>query len=128
MNAARRTLERVEAALAKDPTNGAALSAGASSLIALGDVERGKDWVERALLLDPDNLLVRYNAACALTFREADLDGALDLLEPYFAGLDSPGNVHHAEIDPDMNALRAKPRFKSMIAAARERLGMEARA
>ena len=70
----------------------------------------------------------RYNAACALTFREADLDGALDLLEPYFAGLDSPGNVHHAEIDPDMNALRAKPRFKSMIAAARERLGMEARA
>ena len=128
MNAARRTLERVEAALTKDPTNGAALSAGASSLIALGDVERGKDWVERALLLDPDNLLVRYNAACALTFREADLDGALDLLEPYFAGLDSPGNVHHAEIDPDMNALRAKPRFKSMIAAARERLGMEARA
>ena len=128
VNAARRTLERVEGALAKDPTNGAALSAGASSLIALGDIERGKDWVERALLLDPDNLLVRYNAACALTFRKADLNGALDLLEPYFAGLDSPGNVHHAEIDPDMNELREVPRFKAMLAAARERLGMEAKA
>ena len=124
INSARRTLERVEGALAKDPTNGAALSAGASSLIMLGDIERGKDWVERALLLDPDNLLVRYNAACSLTFRRADLDGALDLLEPYFAGLDSPGNVHHAEIDPDMNCLRDHPRFQSMIAGARERLGM----
>jgi adenylate cyclase len=121
---ARQTLERAEAALAKDPTNGAALSAGASSLIMLGDVDRGRDWVERALLLDPDNLLVRYNAACALTFRNSDLDGALDLLEHYFSCSDSPGNIHHAEIDPDMNSIRDHPRFKSMIAAAKVRLGM----
>jgi adenylate cyclase len=125
MNAARRTLDRAEAALSKDPTNGAALSAGASSLIMLGDVERGKDWVERALLLDPDNLLVRYNAACALTFRRADLEGALDLLEIYFERLESPGNIHHSEIDPDMNAVRDHPRFKAMMSGARKRLGME---
>ena len=124
MNAARRTLERAEAALSKDPTNGAALSAGASSLIMLGDVERGRDWVERALLLDPDNLLVRYNAACALTFRRADLEGALDLLEIYFERLESPGNIHHSEIDPDMDAVRDHPRFKAMMSGARKRLGM----
>jgi adenylate cyclase len=125
LNAARRTLERAEASLSKDPTNGAALSAGASSLIMLGDLDRGKDWVERALLLDPDNLLVRYNAACALTFRRADLEGALDLLEIYFERLESPGNIHHSEIDPDMDAVRDHPRFKTMMSGARKRLGME---
>jgi adenylate cyclase len=125
LNAARRTLERAEASLSKDPTNGAALSAGASSLIMLGDLDRGKDWVERALLLDPDNLLVRYNAACALTFRKADLEGALDLLEIYFERLESPGNIHHSEIDPDMDGVRDHPRFKAMMSGARKRLGME---
>ena len=124
MNAARRTLERAEAALAKDPTNGAALSAGASSLIILNETERGKEWVERALLLDPDNLLVRYNAACALTFRDADLEGALDLLQEYFDRVESPGNIHHPEIDPDMDPLRDNPRFKGMMSKAKERLGM----
>ena len=125
LNAARRTLERAEASLSKDPTNGAALSAGASSLIMLGDLDRGKDWVERALLLDPDNLLVRYNAACALTFRRADLEGALDLLEIYFERLESPGNIHHSEIDPDMDGVRDHPRFKAMMSGARKRLGMK---
>ncbi|HET7606060.1 MAG TPA: TIR domain-containing protein [Sphingomicrobium sp.] len=124
MNSARRTLERAEKALAKDPTNGAALSAGASSLIILGEIERGKEWVERALLLDPDNLLVRYNAACALTFRDADLEGALDLLQEYFDRIESPGNIHHPEIDPDMDPVREHPRFKEMVASARQRLGM----
>ncbi len=128
MNSARRTLERAEAALAKDPTNGAALSAGASSLIILGEIERGKEWVERALLLDPDNLLVRYNAACALTFRNADLEGALDLLQEYFDRVESPGNIHHPEIDPDMDPVREHPRFKEMLNAAKQRLGLAAAA
>jgi adenylate cyclase len=126
LTAARRTLERVEATTAKDPTNGAALAAGASSLMMLGEIDRGKDWLQRALLLDPDNIMVLYNSACSLTFRNADLDGALDLLETYFARLQSPGNLHHAEIDPDMDPVRDHPRFIAMIAAAKERLGMGA--
>jgi adenylate cyclase len=124
LDAARRTLERSEATTAKDPTNGAALAAGASSLMMLGDVERGKDWLKRALLLDPDNIMVLYNAACSLTFRDADLDGALNLLEQYFERLESPGNIHHAEIDPDMDPVREDPRFKAAIGAARKRLGI----
>ena len=122
MDAARRTLERAEVALAKDPTNGAAIAAGASSLIMMGEIERGKDWIERALLLDPENLSIRYNVACSLTFRNSDLNGALDLLEQYFERIDSPGQIRHAEIDPDMDRVRDHPRFLEMVSAAKKRL------
>jgi adenylate cyclase len=124
LDAARRTLDRAEGVLAKDPTNGAAIAGGASSLIMMGEVERGKDWTQRALLLDPDNLSVRYNVACSLTFRNSDLDGALDLLEQYFERSESPGHIHHAEIDPDMDPLRDHPRFIAMVGAAKKRLGL----
>ena len=126
MDAARRTLERAEVALAKDPTNGAALAAGASSLIMMGEIDRGKDWTQRALLLDPENLSIRYNVACSLTFRNSDLSGALDLLEQYFARIDSPGQIRHAEIDPDMDRVREDPRFVKMVSMAKARLGMPA--
>ena len=124
LDAARRTLDRAEMALSKDPTNGAALAAGASSLTMIGEIDRAKDWLQRALLLDPENLMVRYNVACSLTFRNVDLEGALELLGPYFERIDSPGNISHAEIDPDMDALRDDPRFKTMIEGAKQRLGM----
>jgi adenylate cyclase len=125
LDAARRAFETVERVLAKDANNGGALAAGASALMMLGEVERGKDWVQRALLLDPDNIMVLYNAACSLTFRNLDLDGALDLLEQYFGRLESPGNIHHAEIDPDMDPVRNDPRFKTMLASAKRRLGVQ---
>ena len=122
LDAARRTLARSEVAAAKDPMNGAALAAGASSLMMLGEIERGKDWVQRALLLDPDNLSVLYNAACGLTFKSADVDGALDLLEQFFERLDSAAFLRHADIDPDLDAVRHHVRFASMISSARDRL------
>ena len=125
LEAARRTMARAEAILAKDPTNGSALSAGSSSLILLGEIERGKDWLQRSLLLDPDNVMVLYNSACGLTYKSADLDGALELLEQYFERVESPGNILHAEIDPDMDPIRDDPRFKGMLAAAKKRLGMD---
>jgi len=76
------------------------------------------------LLLDPDNLMVRYNVACSLTFRNSDLEGALELLVPYFEQIDSPGQIRHAEIDPDMDPLRADPRFIELVSAAKKRLEM----
>ena len=124
LDAARRAYRTVEAVLAKDANNGGALAAGASALMMLGEVDRGKDWVQRALLLDPDNIMVLYNAACSLTFRNLDLEGALDLLEQYFERLESPGNVHHAEIDPDMEPVRGNPRFVAMLSSAKQRLGI----
>jgi adenylate cyclase len=92
----------------------------------MGEIERGKDWTQRALLLDPENLMVRYNVACSLTFRNSDLEGALELLDEYFKRIDSPGQIKHVEIDPDMDRIREDPRFVEMISAAKKRIGMPA--
>ena len=123
-SAAKRTIERAEAAVAKDSTNGSALAAGASALVVLGETERAKDWIQRALLLEPDNLWVLYNLACGLTFRESDFDAALDLLGQWFERIDSQAHIRHADVDPDMDPIRDDPRFKSMLVAARQRIGM----
>ena len=79
--AARTASERAERAIAQDPTNGSALAGGANSLTVLGEEDRAREWIERALLLDPDNLNMRYNLACtlALTGRSDDAVDAWSL-------------------------------------------------
>ncbi len=119
--AARLTLARAEAALAMDQTNGLALAFGVTGLACLGEVERARDWIERAMLIDPDNMDLRYNMACALIGPLADHDGALTLLGPYFEKA-VPGDLNHARSDPDLDALRQDKRFTAMLAAAEARV------
>ena len=64
--AAQMARERVERAVAKDPTNGTALAVGAYSLAMFGEEDRAREWIRRALLLDPENLNMRYNLACTI--------------------------------------------------------------
>ena len=121
---ARMTLERAQAALARDPTNGTAIAVGASALARLGEADRAKEWIQRGLLLDPSNLSMRYNLGCALIMELHDPEAALDVLEPFFDEVKSAIHVKHIEADPDMNSMRDHPRFKSMLAAAKKRLGL----
>ena len=123
---ARMTLERAQAALAKDPTNGAAIAVGASALARFGETDRAREWVQRGLLLDPSNLSMRYNLACALIMELDDKDAALDVLGPFFEEVKSPIHVKHLEADPDLNPVRDLPRFKDMLAVAKQRIGMPA--
>ena len=122
--AARVTLERTERALAKDPTNGTALAAGAYSLAMFGDEERAREWVRRALVLDPDNLNMRYNLACTMVRQLGDVDETLNTLQPFFERVTSATIMRHMEVDPDLDPLRNDPRFKQMFAAAKKRLGI----
>jgi len=124
MKAAQTVRDRVQQAVAMDPTNGTALASASSALAVLGEKDRARDWMRRALLLDPDNLVMRYNAACALLRRLGERQEALDTLEPFFNKVTSNTWIWHAEADPDFTAIRDDPRFKQMLAAAKERLGM----
>ncbi len=124
-NAAKMTLERAERAIAKDPTNGPALAVGASALGMFGENERARDWIRRALLLDPDNLSMRYNLACSLALNLNDPQGALDALEPFFAKVNSPMHIRHLEVDPDLDSIRDHAEFKTMLAGAKKRLGLK---
>ena len=122
LRASQRTVDRTEKAIAKDPSNSTVLAAGSVALAAIGEVQRARDWIDRALLLDPDNNIMRYNLACALTVELKDHGRALDVLEPYFTTTLGVTHIRHAEVDPDLDPLRADPRFKQMLADARERL------
>ena len=91
------------------------------ALAALGETDRANDWKRRALLIDPDNLLMRYNFACALAAWLGDKDAALDMLEPALER-DTGWLLGLAPTDPDFAVLRDAPRFQAMIAAAEARL------
>ncbi len=117
-------VERAEKSLAREPSNGSALAMGAGGLAALGERDRSKDWARRAVLIDPDNTIMRYNLACSLSAHLKDIDGALDLLGPYLAGI-TQSEIAHARIDPDLDPLREDPRFQAMVAEAEERLAAE---
>jgi adenylate cyclase len=119
--AARIALARSERALAQDPTNGKAMGFGVNALAALGQAERAREWIDRALVVDPDNTSMRFNFACALNARLDDADGALALLERYFAEA-SPSLLAHAKVDTDLDSLRDDARFQAMVAAADARL------
>jgi adenylate cyclase len=79
---ARVVLERAEKAVARDRSNGNALGAGVAALAALDEADRAKDWMRRALLIDPDNLLMRYNFGCTLARSLGDPEAALAMLGP----------------------------------------------
>src|SRR6266403_1765224 len=122
--AAEITLARAEKVLARDSNNGSAMGHGSDALAVLGQSERAKDWMARALLIDPENMTMRYNFVCALANHLNDKEAALEMLGPSFEKMGA-GLVNHAKIDPDMDALREDPRFKAMLAAAEKRVESE---
>ena len=77
-------LKRAEEALRLHPETSRPAQLGATTLASLGQVEKAKAWMERALAIDPDDTHIQYNAAC-MWAQLGDLDRALDLLENWAA-------------------------------------------
>ena len=119
--AAQIALTRAEKVLAQDPNNGSAMGHGSDALAVLGQGERAKEWMGRALLIDPENLAMRYNFVCALANHLNDKEAALEMLGPALEKMGT-GLINHSKIDPDLDPLREHPRFKAMLAAAEKRL------
>ena len=125
LRGARMMHSQSEKVLSEDPSNGAALGICAGGHAILGNREQAMETIERALLIDPDNLNMRYNFACVLTAYLQEFDSALDLLEPVLE-TSNLGLVNATVVDPDLDLLRGIARFDNLLAAARNRLGIKA--
>jgi adenylate cyclase len=118
---AHKIIEQADEVLARDPDNGAALAFGALSFGALGQVERAREWINRALLLDPDNQFMRFNVAVNLAVYFKDRDAAIDMLDVALAR-GGPNVVTLIANDPNLDSIRDDPRFQQMLSAAKERV------
>jgi adenylate cyclase len=121
-----KVLARAEQTLAQDHVNLTSAGCAVGALIALGKADRAKAFIERTLLIDPDNLRMRYNFACGMSSFLGDTDTAIGLLQPVFERM-SAGWLRHASRDPDLDAIRGDPRFEAMFAEAARRLGDDPR-
>lgn len=122
--AAEMAISAAERALAHDPTNGSALSTVVTGLGILKQRERVDEWIDRSMLISPDNIFMRYNFACTMALQFHDKEEALKLLEPLFPLLSASAHKAFAA-DPDLDSLRDDPRFKRMMEQAAERLAAE---
>ncbi|HET6534997.1 MAG TPA: hypothetical protein VFG41_02335, partial [Sphingomicrobium sp.] len=88
--------------------------------------ERAREWMDRALLLDPDNMYMRYNLAWPVLAFFKDKEQALDLLEPAFA---KGGRtlISLAAADRNLDPLRDDARFQRMLAEGQNRVGLKSR-
>jgi adenylate cyclase len=114
-------LKRADAVLARDQNNGGIMVYSALALAALGEAERAKTRMNRALLVDPHNWTMRYNFACTLNNYLNDEAAAIQMLEPLFETIPDTF-LAYAKADPDLGSLREDVRFKAMVAAAETRL------
>jgi adenylate cyclase len=117
------SLKRAEALLARDQNNAGVVAYSAIALAALGESERAKARMNRALLMDPDNFNARYNFACAISAYLKDKEAAIEMLGPVFETI-SDAFLPYAKADPDFQFLHDDPRYQAMVAAAEARLAV----
>jgi adenylate cyclase len=121
---AKRMVSEAQLAVQEDPSNGAALGILAGGYALLGEKEKTREWIDRALLVDPENLNMRYNFACILAGYLGDKEEALKMLQSTIARA-AEYVVRIADTDTDLDPLRDDPRFQAMLAQAKKRLGIE---
>src|SRR6266581_3088018 len=113
-NAARRGVERAEKDLILHPDNPRSAYLGAAALVTLGDNDRAREWLSRALAIDPHDIWTQYNAACIYT-NLGDIDRAFDVLErvlPHAGHELKHGWIKH---DSDLDPLRNQPRYQKIL-------------
>ena len=108
----RRAISVIERRLELNPDDARALTFGAGLLIGQGERKRGLEFAERAIAIEPENLTIAYNVACAYA-RAGDAENALDYLSKVllagFAGKE------WVENDGDLTSLHGHPRFQELL-------------
>ena len=118
----RRALDLIEREIAERPDNVHAIVQGAWALGYLGESQKAKLWARRAMAIDPDDPLDRYNLACTWA-RMNEQDLALDLLESCAPKL-SPEWINWIKQDSDLIPLHDHPRYRALLARGEARLGV----
>ncbi len=105
-------IEAVKRWVRAHPDDTRAWTMGAAVLADMGEPERAAAWVERALAIDPDESIIRYNAACVYVALGRH-DEAIACLEVAIrAGRIAADWMRN---DPDLDPLRDDPRFAALV-------------
>jgi adenylate cyclase len=119
-------LRRAEEALRKFPESSRPAQLGATALASLGEGDKAKRWMDRALAIDPDDTNIIYNAAC-MWAQLGETGRALDLLEGWASRVGRE-SMDWMQQDPDLDSLRDNPRYKKIMKLMEtkitERLGL----
>ncbi len=108
-------VEAAKKRLRDHPDDTRAWTMGAAIFAELGEPERAEEWVRRAILIDADEPIIEYNAACVYTSLGKH-DEAIGCLES--SVLSGALSKSWVENDPDLDPLRGDPRFQALLARA----------
>jgi adenylate cyclase len=111
-DARRRGVQVAEARLKLNPDDVRALYMGANGLVALGETEKGLEWVRQALELDSSDPMLLYNVACIQSLA-GKIEAALDCLEMSIRnGLTER---RWLERDSNLDPVRSHPRYQALF-------------
>ena len=107
-----RFLQTIEKYIDLHPDDGRALAFGAYALVEDGQVDRARNWAERALEAGKDEPAITYNVGCMYCLL-GEHEKAIDYLE----GAVKYGYGHRSwlENDADLTQLQEHPRFLAML-------------
>lgn len=128
--AAEKAVRYAENYLICDPANGSAFASAARGLAALGETERARKWIRKALNVDPGNLAMRYSLAATAAGLLADEDQALEILEAFAEAVRFMPHLRLLERDPSWAPIRDGPAFQAILQRSKKRvdaLGLSSR-
>jgi adenylate cyclase len=111
-------IERAEQVLRAHPESSDPAQLGACGLAGLGEYDRAREWMARALAIDPDDNQARYNAACVCSL-VGDADRAIEILESYLKSAGRDMKLWF-ESDSDLDAIRTHPRYTRLLELIRQ--------
>jgi adenylate cyclase len=120
--AAQKAIKFAELVVISDPTNGSAFASAARGFAVLGEAERAKKWVRKALAVDPGNLAMRYSVAATLAACCKEGGQTLQILEPFAESARFLPHLWLLERDPSWKSIRNNAGFQSMLNGARKRV------
>lgn len=108
----RRAIDIAARHLDLNPGDIRALYMGANGLVALGEREKGLDWLQRALTLQPNDSMLLYNAGCIYALCGISEPAIACLERAFEKGITQRGWY---ENDSNLDNLRDLPRFQRLL-------------